>query len=161
MSYVLPFSTESNEIALWFAYGSDARTGHNERVTRATVSEIEGKALYDGRRLIDWASEIAGLIVDRFDATQIVLFGSVARGDDGPDADIDLLVILPIIGRRHDAAVKVMTALRDVPTPIDIVVVDSTRFDEEANVPGIVRVAMREGKTLWQSTTVREAGADS
>lgn len=71
MSYALPFSTESNEIALWLACGPDVRTGHNERVTRATVSEIGGKALYDGRRLVDWASEIAGLIVHRFDANRI------------------------------------------------------------------------------------------
>ncbi len=119
------------------------------------MSQIGGKALYDGRRLVDWASEVAGLIAERFDATRIVLFGSVARGDDGPDSDIDLLVVLPIVGRRHDATVRVITALRDIPAPVSIVVVDSTRFDEEAHTPGIVRVAMREGKTLW-----RREGAD-
>jgi predicted nucleotidyltransferase len=129
-------------------------------VTRATASEIGTKALYDGRRLADWASEMAVLIAKQFDASRIVLFGSVARGDDGPDSDIDLLVVLPIVGRRHDVTVSVLTALRDVPAPVSIVVVDSTRFDEEATTPGIVRVAIREGKTLWQSTNVREQSAD-
>lgn len=121
------------------------------------MSQIGGKALYDGRRLVDWASEVAGLIAERFDATRIVLFGSVSRGDDGPDSDIDLLVVLPIVGRRHDVTVSVLTALRDIPAPVSIVVVDSTRFDEEATTPGIVRAAMREGKTLWRSTDVRGA----
>ncbi len=129
------------------------RTDQNGRVTRATVSQVGGKALYDGRGLVDWASEVAGLIAGRFDATRIVLFGSVARGDDGPDSDIDLLVVLPIVERRHDATVSVLRALRDIRAPVSIVVVDSTRFDEEATTPGIVRVALREGKTLWQSTT--------
>ena len=129
-------------------------------MTRSTVDVSGGKALYGGRHLIAWASEIADLIATRFDVARIVLFGSVARGDDGPDSDIDLLVVLPIVGRRHDTAVSVMTALRDLPVPLNVVVVDSTRFEEEARVPGIIRVAMREGKTLWESTNVREQSAD-
>ena len=68
---------------------------------------------------------------------------------------------MPIVGRRHEATVSVMTALRDIPAPVSIVVVDATRFDEETLTPGNVRVAMREGKTLWQSTTLREQGPDS
>lgn len=113
--------------------------------------QLEGKALYDGRHLVEWASEVAGIIAERFDVTRIVLFGSVARGDDGPDSDIDLLVVLPIVGRRHDAAVSIMTELRGIPVPVDLVVVDSARFDEQARIPGIVRVAMREGRDLATS----------
>ena len=120
-------------------------------MTRSTVDVSGGKALYGGRHLIAWASEIADFIATRFDVARIVLFGSVARGDDGPDSDIDLLVVLPIVERRHDTAVSVMAGLRDLPVPVNVVVVDSTRFDEEARVPGIIRVAMREGTTLWES----------
>ena len=130
-------------------------------MTRVAANETGDKAVYQGRSLADWASEVSGLIADRFDVTRIVLLGSVARGDDGPDSDIDLLVVMPIVGRRHEATVSIMTALRDIPAPVSIVVVDSTRFDEEALTPGIVRVAMREGKTLWQSTTMREQEPDS
>lgn len=124
-------------------------------MTRATVSQVGGKALYDGRRLIDWASETANIIGERFEASRIILFGSVARGDDGPDSDIDLLVVLPLVGRRHDTTVSVLTAVRDIPAPMSIVVVDSAHFDEDARTPGIVRVALREGTTLWRSTNVR------
>ena len=35
-----------------------------------------------------------------------------------------------------------------VVVPIDITVVDPAHLDEEASVPGIVRVAIREGQTL-------------
>jgi len=94
---------------------------------------------------------VGDLIAERFDVTRIVLFGSVARGDDGPDSDIDLLVVMPIVGRRGDAAARVMKALRGVPVPVNVVVVDSTRLDEQARVPGIIRVAMREGRTLRES----------
>lgn len=38
------------------------------------------------------------------------------RGDDGPDSDIDLLVVLSEIkGRRHGAAVAIRCDLRDFP----------------------------------------------
>jgi predicted nucleotidyltransferase len=37
----------------------------------------------------------ARLLRDQFGATQVVLFGSKARGDDVADSDIDLLVLTP------------------------------------------------------------------
>lgn len=112
------------------------------------VEVIDGKVLYDGRSLVAWAARVADRIVERCGASRIVLYGSVARGDDGPDSDIDLLVIMPIVGRRHDASVRVLNELRDLPVPVDITVVDPAHLDEEARVPGVVRVAMREGRLL-------------
>jgi predicted nucleotidyltransferase len=58
------------------------------------VEVVDGKALYDGQSLISWSSRVADRIVERCGASRIVLHGSVARGDDGPDSDIDLLVIM-------------------------------------------------------------------
>ncbi len=124
------------------------RTSHNGAVERPHVETIDGKVLYDGRSLVAWASRVADRIVERCDASRVVLYGSVARGDDGPDSDIDLLVVMPIVGRRHDASVRVLNELRDLPVPVDIIVVDPARLDEEASVPGLVRVAMREGRLL-------------
>ncbi len=34
-------------------------------------------------------------IVERYDCRNLTVFGSVARGEDGPDSDIDLLVDIP------------------------------------------------------------------
>ena len=80
--------------------------GDNVGVELPRVQLIDGKVLYDGRSLIAWASRVADRIVERCDASRVVLYGSVARGDDGPDSDIDLLVIMPIVGRRHDTTVR-------------------------------------------------------
>ncbi len=128
--------------------GAAAPTRHNGPVERPRVELIDGKVLYDGRSLVAWASRVADRIVERCDASRVVLYGSVARGDDGPDSDIDLLVVMPIVGRRHDASVRVLNELRDLPVPVDIIVVDPAHLDEEASVPGVVRVAMREGRVL-------------
>ncbi len=120
----------------------------NGAMGRPRVELIDGKVLYDGRSLVAWASRVADRIVERCDASRIVLYGSVARGDDGPDSDIDLLVVMPIVGRRHDTSVRVLNELRDLPVPVDITVVDPAHLDEEASVPGVVRAAMREGRVL-------------
>ncbi len=122
--------------------------GDNGPMEHARVELIDGKVLYDGRSLIAWASRVADRIVERCDASRVVLYGSVARGDDGPDSDIDLLVVMPIVGRRHDISVQVLNELRDLPVPVDITVVDPAHLDEEASVPGVVRTAMREGRVL-------------
>jgi len=127
---------------------ASATSRDNGTMERPRVDLIDGKVLYDGRSLVAWASRVADRIVERCDATRIVLYGSVARGDDGPDSDIDLLVVMPIVGRRHDTAVRVLNELRDLPVPVDITVVDPAHLDEEARVPGVVRAALREGRVL-------------
>jgi len=127
---------------------TDCRGVGDVPIRHARVELIDGKVLYDGRSLVAWASRVADRIVERCDASRVVLYGSVARGDDGPDSDIDLLVVMPIVGRRHDTSVRVLNELRDLPVPVDITVVDPAHLDEEARLPGVVRVAMREGRVL-------------
>jgi uncharacterized protein len=117
-------------------------------VERPRIEIVDGKALYDGRSLMAWAPRVADRIVERCGATRIVLHGSVARGDDGPDSDIDLLVVMSFEGRRHDASVRVLNELRDLPVPVDITVVDPSQLTAESALPGVVRVAVREGRLL-------------
>ncbi len=112
------------------------------------VEVRNGKVLYDGESLAVWAPRVAERIVERCGASRVVLYGSVARGDDGPDSDIDLLVVMPIVGRRHDVAVRVLNELRDLSVPVDITVVDPAHLDDEASAPGVVRAALGEGRDL-------------
>ena len=41
-------------------------------------------------------------IVKRFQPKQVILFGSHARGDAGPDSDVDLLVVMDFEGSARD-----------------------------------------------------------
>ena len=110
----------------------------------------DGKATYEGRSLAAWVPEVVRLLVERFRPDRVVLFGSVARGDDGRDSDIDLLVVLPELHvRHHDAAVAMLRALRDLPVPVDVVVTDQAALQERAATPGVVRVACREGVPVY------------
>ena len=90
----------------------------------------DGKACYAGRTLAEWVSDVVETIVAACDPEQVLLFGSVARGDDGRESDIDLLVLLPRLeGRHHDAAVAMLRSLRDLPVPVDLVVTDAAELN--------------------------------
>lgn len=117
-------------------------------VSRSHFEIVQGKARYNGRDLADWVDEVVARIFERTEATKVIVFGSIVRGDDGPDSDIDLLVVLPWVARRHDAAVGVLRQLRDVPVPIDVVIMDEASLRRQAELPGIVRIAIREGRVL-------------
>ncbi len=119
-----------------------------ESMSRLVVEVVEGRALYNGRALAEWVPDVIARIFERTDARRVVVFGSVERGDDGPDSDIDLLVVLPAITRRHDDAVRVLRQLRDIPVPVEVTVVDDALLEREALVPGLIRVALREGRVV-------------
>jgi predicted nucleotidyltransferase len=115
------------------------------------VQVIGGKVRYDGRTLAEWVPEVVSRIVDGFDPRRIILFGSVARGDEGPDADIDLMVVFDEIeGRRHDAAVSLLRRLRGLPVAVDVFPTDLAQLEQSAAAPGVLRVALREGRVVHE-----------
>jgi predicted nucleotidyltransferase len=90
-----------------------------------TVEEVGGKVRYKCRSLAEWVPRAVEDLVGACDPLQVILFGSVARGEDGPDSDIDLLVVLPHVEpeRRHQLMVDLHRALT-VPAPVDVFVTD-------------------------------------
>jgi predicted nucleotidyltransferase len=112
---------------------------------------IDNKALWGGRALSHWVPEAVARIVEDFAPLRMVLFGSVARGDDGPDSDLDLLVVFDRIdGRRHDVAAAILRATRGIGAPIDVFVTDMDDIKERGDLPGLLRVALREGKVVHE-----------
>lgn len=83
------------------------------------------------------------------DPVKIVLFGSRARDDAGPDSDFDLLVIERDPLDRHAEMVRLGRALRPSRTPFDIVVVSERYAEEWGDVEGtMVHAALTEGRVL-------------
>jgi predicted nucleotidyltransferase len=118
-------------------------------MSRLTLEVVDGKAVYNGKTLAEWVPTAVTRIVERFDPLKIILFGSVARGDDGPDSDVDLLVVFSkIAGRRDEVAVEIMSALGRERPPVDIFAADLDDIAERGDLPGTLRVALREGTVL-------------
>jgi predicted nucleotidyltransferase len=95
-------------------------------------------------------ARMARRLARRFSPEQIILFGSHARGDAGPDSDVDLLVVTPITGSKRETQVAMRVALHDFRVPYDIIVVTPDEVERRRNIPGtIVWPALREGKVLY------------
>jgi uncharacterized protein len=89
-------------------------------------------------------------IVKEFDPEQIILFGSRARGDAGPDSDVDLLVVMDVEGSKLEKSVEIRGALRDFPLPLDIAVTTPEEFAWRKDVVGTIEwPASREGRVLY------------
>jgi len=90
-------------------------------------------------------------IATRFHPDKIILFGSRARGQDGPDSDADLLIVMRVEGSKRQQAVQIDLALEGIPIPIDLVVVTPEDVERHRETTGtIIREAVREGKVLYE-----------
>ncbi|MCY2925883.1 MAG: nucleotidyltransferase domain-containing protein [Planctomycetota bacterium] len=89
-------------------------------------------------------------IVRAFHPEQVILFGSHARGQAGPDSDVDLLVVMAVEGSKRQKQLEVRTALGDSALPVDVIVTRPEDFAWRKDVVGTVECpAWREGKVLY------------
>lgn len=89
-------------------------------------------------------------IVKEFHPEKIILFGSHARGDAGPDSDIDLLIVMTVEGSKLDQCVKIRQALQFSRTPCDVIVSLPEEFAWRKDVVGTIEFpAAKEGKVLY------------
>lgn len=89
-------------------------------------------------------------IVRKFHPDQVILFGSHARGEAGPDSDVDLLVVMPVEGSVREKRIEIRVALRGCyHGPLDVVVTTPARFAWRKNYVGTIEhPASIEGKVL-------------
>jgi uncharacterized protein len=98
--------------------------------------------------------EAARRLVAHFKPDKVYLFGSTARGDAGPDSDLDFCMVVPDSAPpeifRAGAA---RTALSGMRTAIDVVPWRRTDFEQraawvKASLPATI---VREGRLLYES----------
>ena len=95
--------------------------------------------------------EVVRRLVEAYTPERIYLFGSVARGEAGPDSDYDLMVIVPDDApperQRSRLAYR---ALRGTGTAADVVVWPRSSFERRARVPASLPATVsREGMLLY------------
>lgn len=95
--------------------------------------------------------EMVRRIVEQFHPQRIILFGSYARGQAGPDSDVDLLVVMPVSGSKRKLAVEIDLALAGMGLPKDIIVVTPEEVARSRDIVGtIIYPAVREGKVMYE-----------
>ena len=87
---------------------------------------------------------------------RIYLFGSEARGDNGPDSDLDFCVVLPDEAPPSIYGSGVYRALWGIGTAADVVRYPLTEFETRAAhvVSSLPASVVREGRLLYDAGRV-------
>ena len=92
-------------------------------------------------------------IATKFKPLKIIIFGSWARGEAGPDSDVDLLVVLDCKrDKKRDMQVAIRKELRRFTVPKDIIVATPEDIEEYKDAWWTVyQHALTEGQVVYMS----------
>lgn len=97
------------------------------------------------RETIDQAAQMLLEAAPR--GSEVILFGSYARGDAGPDSDVDFMVVEPFVRGQRSEMVRLRQVLRPLRIPVDVLVVSREGFEAwKDKINNVVYEAAREGR---------------
>lgn len=103
----------------------------------------------DVRRTLE---DVITRIVASFRPHKIILFGSYAEGNAGPDSDLDLLIILDVKGSIRQAANEIDRLFADRCFPMDFIVLKPEQFERQKEISGTLAYQIeRSGKIVYES----------
>ena len=112
-------------------------TGYN---IRTKTGRVKRKVLAD----------VIRRVVEAAQPDKIVLFGSAARGEMGPNSDLDLLVIKGGKFNRGRVTTEIYRHLAGAEAAVDVVVVTPKTSSAIRDSPSwLIYPAMREGKVVY------------
>jgi len=97
-------------------------------------------------------AELLDPVVAYFRPRRVILFGSRARGDSGPDSDIDLLVVVDDDTPAEKVTLRAgFEARRSFHEPADVIPVREATFRKKARIAGtLARAATLEGIVVYE-----------
>jgi predicted nucleotidyltransferase len=98
----------------------------------------------------DLLAEVIRRVVEVASPDRIILFGSAARGETGPDSDVDLLVVKAGVIHRRRLAQRIYGRLVGLEVPVDVLVVtpeDVETFNDKVGT--IIGPALQEGREAY------------
>lgn len=123
----------------------------------AGVHTVDADGRYDGLTLREALPLVVAEIVAGCDPVEVILFGSVARGEEGADSDLDLLVVFDEVADSERRGL--MRRVREVITtfvPVDVVVADRAELVAgRDSVGSAVYWPLREGTIVYRRPVER------
>jgi uncharacterized protein len=113
---------------------------------------VDDQGRYDGKTLQELWPQVVAEVVAAVDPAEVILFGSVARGHEGPDSDIDLLIVLDHV-RPSEKRPMMARVRRSIQTfvPVDVLITDPTEMAERRDdVGSILYWPLREGRSVYR-----------
>ena len=89
-------------------------------------------------------------IIEIAQPLRIILFGSAARAEMGPDSDIDVLVVMPEGVHRRRTAQLLYRQIRGLGVPFDILVATPDDLERHKDNIGLIyQSVLREGREVY------------
>jgi predicted nucleotidyltransferase len=96
--------------------------------------------------------EIVRRVTSAVHPLRVILFGSAAREEMGPNSDVDLLIVMPDGTRRRDASRKAFRALSGLGIAKDVIVVTESDLREFGQNPSLViKPALEQGREIYHA----------
>jgi predicted nucleotidyltransferase len=93
-------------------------------------------------------------VVESVHPLRIILFGSAARGEMGPNSDLDTLIVMNDESDCRAVAKTIARGLRGLGCATDIVVVRRSDVEQNGENPYLVlHTALSEGKELYRAAS--------
>jgi predicted nucleotidyltransferase len=90
-------------------------------------------------------------IAQEFQAHRVILFGSYAYGRPNEDSDVDLLVILPFVGKPVQKAIEIRSKMNPK-IPVELVVRTPEQLAERmANNDWFMQEIVGKGRVLYEA----------
>lgn len=103
--------------------------------------------MYPDPKILD---DLVQRIVEVVYPRRIILFGSAARGDMGPDSDLDILVVVPDGTHRRQTAQTIYRNLIGFRAAVDVVVATESDLHQYGdNFSLVYYPALREGRAIY------------
>ncbi len=94
--------------------------------------------------------QVVEAIVREVDPLRIILFGSHARGDAGPESDYDFLVVIPDDQKPLATMMRLAQRVRVPHVPIDFLAVREADLARHAENPGLIYPEiLKTGRELY------------
>lgn len=98
-------------------------------------------------------------IVEAVHPVRVILFGSAARGQMGPDSDLDVLVVMPDDADQNQASKAIYRGLRGLGFATDALVIGESDLALHGDDPWLVyRNALAEGRELYHVQGQSQSG---
>jgi len=102
---------------------------------------------------LDTINRAAAMLLEAApEGSEVILFGSYARGDATAESDLDFLVVEPLVPMRRAETVRLRRVLRPLGVSVDVLVVSRAGFEAwKGQLNNVVHEAAREGRSYARS----------
>ena len=102
---------------------------------------------------LDFEKELQSIteqLIEKYEPEKIILFGSAARGDSGPDSDADFLIIKRQTPYYGSDRIRELSLMIERNIPVDFLIYRPEEFEKRLGMGDpFLKAILKEGRVLY------------